>query len=290
MLVITPKVEEIYQQDSTLANVFKHIEIVGRTCYNSSDKITPDSAQKFVQNLVQRGHGAMLEHGTIYMLVKNATQGDYDYERAQFYTTNPYSFVNQVNESRGAVSFYITTNYRVIVENGREDDITNYSINPQPQHAKRRTLRIICDRGISHELVRHRVFSFAQQSTRYCNYSKSKYGHEITFIRPPWYQTAVSLEEGSISPDQSTELHRFAIWKDMCLTAENAYLRLIELGETPQQARSVLPNSLATEIIMTGTEDQWRGFLKLREDKAAHPQAQEIAALVRSVLGWSKNE
>ena len=289
MLLITPKVEEIIPKNCTLESVFKHIEIVGRTCYNSGDKITQDSAQKFVQNLVQKGHGAMLEHGTIYLLIEVAARGDYDNERAQFYITNPYSFVNQVNKSRGAVSFYITTNYRVIVENGREDDIKHYAINPQPEHTKRRTLKITCDRGVSHELVRHRVFSFAQQSTRYCNFSKSKYGHEITFVRPPWYQAAAALEGGALTPDQSTELQRFALWRDACFTAEHTYFRLLELGETPQQARSVLPNSLATELVMTGTEDQWREFLKLREDKAAHPQAREVAALIKGVLGWGNN-
>ena len=122
----------------------------------------------------------------------------------------------------------------------------------------------ICDRGVSHEIVRHRMASFAQESTRYCNYSKGKFGSEVTFIRP--YNM----------PDDSVE---FGIWESTMLIAESSYIELIKNGISPQMARSVLPNSLKTELIMTANLREWRHFLKLRaagSTGAPHPQMLEI--------------
>lgn len=127
------------------------------------------------------------------------------------------------------------------------------------------SIKFICDRGVSHELVRHRIMSFAQESTRYCNYSKGKFGEEITVIRPFW------AEEGAPG---------YEAWYDACSVAESAYMDLLEYGWTPQWARSVLPNSLKTEIVATGNYRQWRHFFELRAcDKTgpAHPQMKQIA-------------
>lgn len=125
------------------------------------------------------------------------------------------------------------------------------------------SVRIICDRGVSHELVRHRIASFSQESTRYCNYSKDKFGEELTFIDPCFWDT------------DSTE---YAIWEETMGDIEIAYMKMIrELNVTPEKARSILPNSLKTEIVVTMNLREWRHFFKLRTDKAAHPQMREIA-------------
>lgn len=126
------------------------------------------------------------------------------------------------------------------------------------------TVRIICDRGVTHEIVRHRIASYSQESTRYCNYSKDKFGGELNIIRPFFWQ----------HPD-STE--KYSIWEDSMRSAEIAYNKLIALGATPQEARSVLPNSLKTEIVMTMNLREWRHFFKLRTSSDAHPQMNEIA-------------
>ena len=171
--------------------VLKKLELIGRTCYKSEDKITEDSAAKFVAGLIKRGHEAMLEHVSI-------------------------------------------------------------------------TVKFVTDRGISHEIVRHRLASYAQESTRYCNYSQDKFGHELTFIIPDF------LEYGS---------EGFKLWKDEMKQVEKTYFAMLEAGHTPQEARSVLPNSLKTELVMTANLREWRAFFKLRAANstgAAHPQMLEI--------------
>ena len=123
------------------------------------------------------------------------------------------------------------------------------------------SVRFVVDRGISHEIVRHRLFSFAQVSQRYCNYSKDKFGNEITFIRPCFWN--------------SDSIHRNR-WEYACQSAEKSYLWLLEHGATPQEARTVLPNSTATELVVTGNYREWRHFLKLRTAGAAHPQMRQV--------------
>lgn len=168
------------------------IEKAGRTCYKSEDKITDESAKKFVAGLINRNHEAMLEH----------------------------SFLS---------------------------------------------IRFICDRGVSHELVRHRLASFAQESTRYCNYSQDKFGNELTFIKPLFWE------------EDSFEYSR---WLEVCKKAEDEYCRLMsQPGCTPQEARSILPNSIKTEVVMSTNYREWRHFFKLRAARAtgpAHPQMEEL--------------
>lgn len=123
------------------------------------------------------------------------------------------------------------------------------------------SVRFVVDRGVSHEIVRHRLFSFAQESTRYCNYSSGKFGSEITFIEPYFW-------------DEDSNF--YMMWKLCCMEAEKDYIRFIEDGATPQEARTVLPNSVKTELIVTGNYREWRHFFKLRTDKAAHPQMREV--------------
>lgn len=123
------------------------------------------------------------------------------------------------------------------------------------------TVRVICDRGVTHEIVRHRLASYTQESTRYCNYTQGKFGSELTVIKPCFW-------------DENSE--KYKIWKDLIQRSEDSYNRLINLGASPQEARSVLPNSLKTEIVITMNLREWKHFFKLRTSDAAHPQMQEI--------------
>lgn len=127
------------------------------------------------------------------------------------------------------------------------------------------TVRVICDRGISHEIVRHRIASYSQESTRYCNYTKNKFGNEITVIEPCFWKSG-----------SETDKEKYDIWKNAIEAIEKAYFELIELGASPQEARSILPNSLKTEIVMTMNLREWRHFFKLRTSNKAHPQMREI--------------
>ena len=176
MKLINSKVELIEQQPG-LEGVYKQIELAGRTCYKSEDKITPDSAKTFVDRMIKSGHGAMLEHGTVYLTMPLQS------EKVRKFITNPHSVVVPISSDNVNGRAYITTNYRVLVENDWLDDL-RYISEPTEYHKRRITARFTLDRGVSHEFVRHRVFSFAQESTRYCNYSKDKFNNEITFIYP----------------------------------------------------------------------------------------------------------
>ena len=169
--------------------ILKNIERAGRTCYKSEDKITADSARKFVAGIVKSGHESVIEHEKI-------------------------------------------------------------------------TVRIICDRGVTHEIVRHRIASYSQESTRYCNYSADKFGNELTFIRPFYW---------------NDEPEKMEAWLCHMKLTEETYMQLIKLGASPQEARAILPNSLKTEIVVTMNIREWRHFFKVRCSPAAHPQMREIA-------------
>lgn len=292
MKLIKPSFE-IWEQEPGLQGVYKQIEKCGRVCYKSEDKITEDSAKGFVDRMIKSGHGAMLEHGTVYLKVPMIyTQGEYGLEvsyETDKYDRNPYSKVNYVTDDENC-SAYITTNYRHIIENGWLDDL-KYICEPTEFHEKRITVHFTCDRGVSHEFVRHRVFSFAQESTRYCNYSKDKFGNEITFIIPPF----VGAVEGSytsgydvISPNMQRPYGkgtRGGYFYESLRRAEETYIELvthigdpnIDLRMKPQEARAVLPNALKTELVMTGFVSDWEHFFELRCATNVHPQARELA-------------
>lgn len=285
MRLIKPSFE-ILEQKPGLDGLLQHIERCGRTCYKSEDKITEESAPKFVDMLVKRGHTAMVEHGTVYL----RTYSNYEYgedELFRRYSSNPYSIVKAIGRVAGSTkesdlvdSYYITTNYRVLLQNGWLDDL-KYQCEPTEHHVKRITVKFTCDRGVSHEFVRHRVFSFAQESTRYCNYNKDKFGNECTFIIPSWldYEEQQFTDKNDSSCSIRTDLSEHEYFIDLLLEAERTYNFLVQYcGWKPQQARAVLPNSLKTELIMTGTIEQWEGFFKLRDANDAHPQARELAA------------
>lgn len=262
MKLINSSVEVIEPTGYTLQDIYKQIELAGRTCYKSEDNMTDTSAKDFVNRMVASKHYAMLEHGAVYLRYMPA---EINMRPELTYLNNPLTkyCVNKfsiTNLDSGEV--YVTTNYRVLVENNWLDDL-QYLCEPTEFHSKRIMTRFICDRGVSHELVRHRVFSFAQESTRYCNYSKDKFGKELTFIKPSWWK------------EEDNEVATLYIqpWRNI----ENCYLTLIENGIKPQDARAILPNALKTEVVMTGFESDWDHFFELRCAKAAHPDMQKLA-------------
>ena len=280
MKLINPKAELLLQQPG-LEGVYKQIELAGRTCYKSTDKITEDSAKPFVDRMINSKHTAMLEHGTVYLeflyeqpvkvVHKDGTSVVYDDTKiyntlVNKYTKNPYSKVNERYAGLGGYAVYITTNLRVLVENGWLDDL-KYICEPTEYHEKRYTFRLITSIGVTRELNRHRVNSIAEESTRYCNYSKDKFGSELTFIIPNWNMDDISQSE----------------WINAISNAEESYLSLIEQGWKPQQAREVLPLCLKSEIIHTAFASDWKHFFDLRyfgKTGAPHPNMVELAGLM----------
>ena len=234
------------------------------------------SAKTFVDRMVASKHYAMLEHGTIYLLMPCTTQFS---GSIPFYTENKYT--NVVDCKINDEYFYaITTNYRVLVEGENNPftdvwkDLKELQCEPTTYHEKRITSKFVCDRGVSHEIVRHRVFSFAQESTRYCNYSKDKFGNELTFIKP------------STLDNQKT--YSFIEFYNILETIEKEYLLFLEEGWKPQEARAILPNCLKTEIVMTGFESDYDHFFELRCAKVAHPDMQVLANKLKALIDEEK--
>ena len=162
---------------------------------------------------------------------------------------------------------------KTIIKNGHESVLEHESI----------SVRVICDRGVSHEIVRHRIASYSQESSRYCNYSNDKFGNELTFIKPCWFKSSIEDLNNYIKNKNDFEKLSSGewVWIDTLKSAEISYFTLLGTCDwTPEQARSILPNSLKTEIVMTMNLREWRHFFKLRCDKAAHPQTREIANMI----------
>lgn len=281
MKLIESSVQIIEEKDP-----YKMIELAGRTCYHSQDKITENSAKEFVDRMIKLGHGAMLEHGTIYLTIDGE---DPNLSKIQ---SNPYTKVNLVpyevlTEGNYTISYkaYITTNLRVLIENNLKE-LLCYQVEPTEHHEKRITAKFICDRGVSHEFVRHRVFNFAQESQRYCNYNKDKFNNELTFIRPTWLNIPTGdytywdgdwcdIDNMKIQLPSDNGVADNFLW---CLNnAGMQYRLLINKGLKPQEARGVLPNATKTELVMTGFESDWEGFFRLRCSGAAHPDAKKLA-------------
>lgn len=201
MNIIKPSVEIIDMDDYN--HIIKKIEKIGRVCYKSESNISDDSAERFISNILKRGHESVIEHESI-------------------------------------------------------------------------TVRMICDRGITHEIVRHRIASYSQESTRYCNYTNDKFGSQITVI-----DLAGGFE---YNLDDEKDLALYQAWKEAMENAEKSYFKMLELGATPQEARAVLPNSLKTEIVVTMNLRSWRNFFRLRCDSHAHPQMREVAGIALEVF------
>lgn len=281
MKLIESSVQIIEEKDP-----YKMIELAGRTCYKSEDKITENSAKEFVDRMIKLGHGAMLEHGTVYLTI-TATSPE-----VRKYEINPYSRVKKISVDGINGRAYITTNYRVLVENKWLDDL-KYQCDPTPSHEKRITVKFICDRSTANQFVRHRVFSFAQESQRYCNYNKDKFNNELTFIRPTWLNIPTGdytywdgdwcdIDNMKIQLPSDNGVADNFLW---CLNnAGMQYRLLINKGLKPQEARAILPNATKTELVMTGFESDWEHFFGLRCSGAAHPDAKKLADELKSLM------
>lgn len=258
---------EIIEQKPGIEGIFKQIELAGRTCYKSESRITKNSAEKFVNNMIEAGHLAMLEHGTCYLYF-NTEKLDTELDKFAYYTLR----YNRFSVTRGAESLpdrYITTNLRVLVENFPNDwkTILEEHLSQYIPHLyeQRITVKFNVDRFTGEEFLRHRVFSFARESTRYCNYTKDKFNNEITYIEPCW-----SVDDKG-AHEQLTSALKYA---------ETYYKYLIEAGWKPEQARVVLPCAIKSPLVMTGMIEDWKHFFDLRAlgtTGKPHPSAKELA-------------
>lgn len=319
MKIIHPYVDLI-QQEPGFNGIMKHIERCGRTCYKSEDKITDDSADTFVANLIKNKHYAMLEHGTVYLKIPGESEPDewgrtYPIIHKGDYSQNPYSIVNWYDYDQPAVGTqkdffdyiprsieYVTTNYRVLEENSWLDDL-QYICEPTEFHTPRITLKFTTNIGVTREANRMRANSIAEESTRYCNYTRNKFGGQLNIVPPVWMSDEDS-EYAIKHWDQDQWLtylcdtldtrnpdffNADAIdWYGMAIAfAEIAYMQLIRLGWTPQQAREVLPLATKSEVVYTAFPHQWKHFFDLRlfgTTGKPHPNMQEIAELAQGVL------
>ncbi len=318
MKIVSPGFSEIYNE-----NPQKHIEGIARTCYKSTDLITEDSHKKFIKSLYDRKHWAMLEH---YIFIYQANCNFFEtlshehfvrcsrtvievphedgghrqqvrniisfsarslLDLLEVYKDNSYIRKGLIELCEQVVADYdcdelFGNRFKKVIRNDwvKIDDIKMLTPEEQWEHGWK-SIKFICDRGVSHEIVRHRDASFAQESTRYCNYSKDKFGNEITVIDPLMFSP--DNEEGSV------ERQKWLFWKEGIEASERAYFYLLDMGATAQEARSVLPNSLKTEIIMTARNYEWGHFFGLRCDKAAHPQMRELAIPLFEYFNESDN-
>ena len=279
MKLIKQSFQFVNQEGFTLKDIYKHIEYCARISYKSQDKITDTSYEKFVNMLKSRGHNRPLEFGTVYLTLRG---DDTDALRNIFiYAENPWTKIRkqvikaEYDPNTRVVLNHITTNYRVIVENHLEEDL-KYLCEPTGYHYKRYTIHMILDRGVMDEFRTHVGLSHLAESTRYVNYSKKKFGSELTFIKPCWLDDEKLKLYGpyhTVIRDKSPE----SIFIANLNNVERDYLDLIKLGWTPQQARSVLPLSIKSELISCGFKDSWENFFYRRDAPDAHPMAQEIA-------------
>lgn len=321
MKIINPSVEVLHTGlEQNFMTPEQFIEKVGRTCYKSEDKITAESAPKFVHSLLLRGHEAMIEHRTLIFRANNARTFKHIQDMWLGVTNAAWdapvaddAFLPKLRFTSSGDRHIISGNirawrdfYRAYMRNLPENRWAYYlqdimdaaptffeDLRPEDKRPAGHepclipiavkdlegdqehlvhhdvTLKFVCDRGVSHELVRHRAASFAQESTRYCNYSMGKYGAEITVVRPSW------------CPKNSPE---YKAWERACMRTEDEYMTLISMGATPQQARAVLNNSLKTEVIMTGNLGHWDHFFGLRCAPEAQPDMREVACMARDIL------
>ena len=275
MQIIKPTCE-IWDPQPGMVGILKHIERVGRTCYKSGDKITEESHVRFVDMLVNANHLAMLEHGTVYLTVPKSEEF-----LIAVYSDNPYS---RVKTPKGDYA-YITTNSRVIIENNWQADL-KWMVPSPTKHIKRITVCFSTQIAVSREANRHRVNSMAEESTRYVNYSKEKYGSEINISLPSWIEDT----DVEIQPTFEEYCHAVGIsnsqwdtvdyWLFANMACEYSYMNLIRLGWTAQQARVVLPLDTRTTLVHTAFIDDWEHFLDLRYRGTTgkpHPDAYEVA-------------
>lgn len=267
-----PKVEYIPQEAYDIQHCWKMIEAAARNCYASeTGKL---SSQQFVNKLIQTKHNEPLEFGIIYLTVsKDVADKD---GLTKFYKNNKYSRVEIVSTDDEDI-VYITTNYRVITENKRQFDL-QYVKEPDFRYQDRYlTFRVTTSIGVSREINRYRHKSKCERSTRYCNFSKDKFGNELTFMQPSWVD----------STDPKSMSTRDKIFYNSCMNAENDYMHLLEEGCKPEEARDVLPLSTETVVMYSAPVSSWEHFLDQRYFETtgkAHPECKKVAALIHGIM------
>lgn len=248
-------IDQTYEISNTngysIDDIYKDIEIAARISYKSEDKITQGSAEEMVKRLINMKHYSPLEFGTVYMIMTDEDKQDEIFLKQLCH--NRFTVVKDFQEGE-VHKWYITTNYRVIVENHWEHIMNKYLQSPTKYHERRTTIKFICPRIISQMFMRHRVFSFLQESQRYCNYTKDKFNNDIDFIRP------VQGED-----------HK-GVFINSMIAAKDSYFDLIEQGWKPQAARAVLPNYTATSFYMCGFDKDWDDFFVKRDIQQVDPQ------------------
>ena len=277
MKLIKQSFEFINQTDFSLVGIKKHIERCARVSYKSEDKITDTSYEKFVNMLESRGHDRPLEFGTVHLKMPY-----------YIYSTviDTLTYLDMFNQAWVKVTYengnmYITTNYRyyLAIKKVYPDIDEYFTEEDNKYYPKRYTVHMILDRGVMDEFRTHVGLSHLAESTRYCNYSKDKFDNEVTFVIPSWCN---SLVEGSKQEYSPFEINEDEVeFMNALQNAQNSYLSLLKMGWTPQQARSVLPLGIKSELISCGFEDSWANFMRRRSpkygDPGAHPMAAEIA-------------
>lgn len=258
---------EILEQESGIDGIYKAIERAGRTCYKSEDKITENSAKPFVDRMIKSGHGAMLEHGTVYLAIPMETIIPIEANGWGKYTKNPYSKGFKVCEVNGQRRVAVTTNLRVLVENDWLGDL-QYICEPTEYHKRRVCVRYTSDIHFYKDITRHRVFSWAIESTRFCNYMKQKFGSSVSFAIPIWLKEEEELE-----------------FEEDLRVIESLYFKWIKKGWQPQQAAYFLIQGTKAEIVMTGFISDYKHFFDLRSEIAKtgkpHPTIVELIEPLR---------
>lgn len=266
--------------------MYKHIERAMRNCYRSEDKITEDSYNRMLELAKKNHHYSVLEHGTVYLKIPRFKSTALD-ERIKFYLNNHWSrvYIHYIEDTYYA---YITTNFRVIVENEKYVDL-NYICEPEQYHEKRYTFKVVCSEAIARELNRHRIFSIAQQSTRYCNYSKGKFGNELTFIVPQWLYELEPTYNVAMLKDLAAKDTRVRTYLEALASAEESYMQLTtgEPALKAQEARGVLPLDTATTVFYTAFKDDWYQVIDLRSSEYAHPDVRVIVNTIKETLDES---
>lgn len=304
MKFIDPKYEILVQQPG-IDGAYRMAEYAGRVCYKSDCNIKEDSATKFVEMLIKSRHMTPLEHATVYLKTTDMVVGN-------FYMINKYSRINVIEGEISAMNnhedyfstfvCYITTNLRVIIENHRENDL-QYWCEPTKYHIPRTTVMFTCDIGVTREYNRHRTASINEESTRYCNYTKDKFGNELNIMIPIFIKDRLSkfLESRSkmtfedycdvIANWGSVGMQDLDWWLFSNLCAERSYKELINNGWKPQEARTILPLDTRSTLVYTMFNDDWEHFFDLRAygtTGAPHPSAKELALLLAQEMNYNK--
>lgn len=265
---------EIWMQNPGELGIYQQIERAGRVCYKSENNTTENSAKPFVGRMIEHEHFAMLEHGTVYMTCNHG--------ELPLYASNKFSHVNTIDGKD-----YITTNLRVMAENKTLEDLKYRTDFKKGKHELRITVHFTTQIAITREYNRHRANSMAEQSTRYCNYTKSKFGSEISINLPTWVKGDLETNDEKfvelcedVANEETNDWTPIDAWLFANQAAEFAYMKLIAMGCKPQEARVILPLDTNTELVHTAFVSDWKHFFDLRAlgtTGAPHPDAKILA-------------